>query len=767
MKKHLESLGNMLKGSILDVYPDRKKNAMVTWLVDNGKSVKIEDNYIPTFYVYTQREELYTLASLLRDIPQVENLNFTSKKIVLGSDKKRFVLEIIPKNIGLISKLSELIDSWGGFYRYQLFDVDIRLPTRYLQDKGTFCNAWVRWDGKNFIYDDSQWAIDYTIPSYKKAYFDVQRNAKSKIMSYNDPIKKITINNRIITEDNEVDTIVNAVKQLQKVDPDVIYTRKGDSVLFPYLYHRARLHNIQKALNLGRDKEQSLHPTKQAKSYFSYGQIVYRPAFYTLRGRVHLDTYNSFMYGESGLRGLIDISRCSNIPLQTLSRVGPGTAISQIQVNKARAKGYLVPWKKNKPEGWKTALNLLVSDRGGLILDPVVGLHEDVVELDFASLYPNIMLKFNISPETMLCSCCRTNPYHIVPQLGYHTCSQQKGLLPEVLEPILSRRFCYKARSKNKKYDKELYKELQQAWKWVLLVCFGYTGYRNARYGRIECYESITAFSRDLLLTAVEVVQNAGYEVIHGIIDSLWAKPQEGCVNSNHLSRMISNCTGIKMDVEGHYKWIVFLPSKITGVGALNRYYGLFDDGEIKVRGVETRQRNSPLFLKNMQNDMLKVFSKATNKKEFLDSMPEAVDVLQDYGTKIINMEAKQKDLVITTCVSRDIPDYKVNTLVKSALFQLRDSGVQPKPGQSIRYVVRDENSRKPRERVCIAEMLDSNDKVDVDFYLRQIAQYGESILVPFGFTLEKLYDMLQKIKMREKLNVSVLPGIRTRQTCF
>ena len=353
----------MLNGIILSVYPDKKKNAMVTWLVDNGKSAKIEDRYTPSFYVYAKRDELYTLAGFLRELPHVETLNFTAKKIVLGSDKKRFVLEIIPKNIGFITKLSEIVDSWGGYYRYQLFNVDIRLPSRYLQDKEVFCNALVKWDGKNFIHNDLQWAIDYTVPSYKIAHFDVRHTANGKIMSFNDPIKSIRVDKHVIAEENEVDIIVKAVKQLKQVDPDVIYTYKGDSVLFPYLYHRARLHNIQNSLNLGRDENQLLRPTKQAKSYFSYGQIVYRPAFYTLRGRVHLDTYNSFLYGESGLRGLIDISRCSNIPLQILSRVGPGTAISQIQVNKAKEKGYLIPWKKNMPEGWKTAMELLVSDR--------------------------------------------------------------------------------------------------------------------------------------------------------------------------------------------------------------------------------------------------------------------------------------------------------------------------------------------------------------------------------------------------------------------
>lgn len=757
----------MLSGNILDVYPDNKKNVMITWIVDNDKPVKITDKYTPSFYVYSKREELYNIATLLRDLPQVETLNFTYKKLTLGLDKKKFVLEIIPKKLELIRKLSEIVDSWGGYYRYQFYDVDIRLSSRYLQDKGVFCNAKVRWDGINFILDDEQWAIDFKMPTYKTTTLDIKRKSKSRITSFDDSIQSIKIGNSIISEKNEADTILLAIKQLKHVDPDIIYTKKGDSVLFPYLYHRAKLNNIQNKVILGRDENKSLYPTKQAKSYFSYGQIVYRPAFYTLKGRAHIDTYNSFMYGESGVRGLIDMSRCSNIPLQVLSRVGPGTAISQIQVNKAREKGYLIPWKKNMPEGWKTAMDLLISDRGGLILDPTAGLHEDVVELDFASLYPNVMLRFNISPETMLCDCCKFFPKNIVPQLGYHICSHQLGLLPEVLKPILYRRFCYKARSRNKKYDIDLYKELQQAWKWILLVCFGYTGYRNARYGRIECYESITAFSREILLSAVETVEKAGYSVLHGIIDSLWVKPKKNCVNPTRLSRMISNKTGVRMDVEGHYKWIVFLPSKNYDVGALNRYYGRFDNEEIKVRGIELRQRNSPIFLKNMQKDMIDVFSKANTSSEFLGLIPDAVDIVKEYGKKIINNDVNQDELVITNCVSRDITEYKVNTLVKSAMLQLRKAGVELEPGQSVRYVVCNEKTRNPWKRVCIAENIESNDTIDVDFYLRQIAQYAESILIPFGFTLEKFYDMLQKIKYREIYNVSILPGIRTRQTSF
>ncbi|MCK5030043.1 MAG: hypothetical protein KAR64_01110 [Thermoplasmatales archaeon] len=753
----------MLSGNILDVYPDYKRNVMVIWLIHDGRAIRIEDVYEPSFYVYTQHGPLYNLSVILQDLPQVKQLNFTPCKTVLGSDKHKMVLEVIPKNLGSLNKLATMIDSWGSFHNYQLFNVDIRLPTRYLQSKGVFCNAHVKWDGKHFVLDDEQWSINYEIPSFKITYFDIKRKTEGKVCSFKDSITSIVIDDHIAEEENESDTILSAVKHISQVDPDIIYTVKGDSTLFPFLYHRAKLCGISNLINLGRDpahKKKRLQPVKESKSYFSYGRIIYRPAFYTLKGRVHIDTSCSFLYGESGLRGLIDISRCSNIPLQLLSRLGPGTAISQIQVNKAMEKGFLIPWKKNMPEMWKTAMSLLVSDRGGLILEPVVGLHEDIVELDFASLYPNIMLSHNISPETMLCDCCPDSPNR-VPQLGYHICVRHKGLIPEVLKPILFRRFCFKARSKNKNFDKDVYREMQQAWKWVLLVCFGYTGYRNARYGRIECHESITAFSRDILLTALEVAEHAGYEVLHGIIDSLWVKGSNGCVGPVRLSRMISEHTGIRMDVEGRYKWIVFLPNKGTGVGALNRYYGLFDNGELKVRGIELRQHNTPEFLKNIQSCMLKVFSQADNAKEFQGLIPDALDVMLDYGKQIIRGSVDPNFLVFTTRISKNVTQYKVNNLVKSALLQLRDIGINVEPGQSIHYVVTDERSRDYKERVCAAELLTDSVEVDVGFYLRQVAKCGESILIPFDYTLEKLESMLQKIRYREKVNVSVLPRVR------
>lgn len=735
----------MRSGTILDVYPDLEKNTMVTWLLlQKGTATRVEEPYEPCFYVHTPSHDLSEVTKALEQLPQVKRLQVTSAKLTLGSSKYTMVLEVVPKTLDSLHTLANLVDSWGGFQKYQLFNVDLRLPSRYLQERGVFCHAQVTWDGKRFILTDRQWTLDYEAPPLTILHLGIAVGKKG-FLSFEEPLRGITINDEVVEEDNETDTILSALTHIRHGNPDVIATVNGDSLVLPFLYHRAKRCGISHLMNLGREKNQGkniLRPVKKAKSYFSYGRIVHRPAFYTLQGRIHLDTAQSFFYGQSGLYGILDVARCANIPLQLLSRLGPGTAISQIEINAATAKGYLIPWKKNMPENWKTAEELLVADRGGLVLDPMVGLHEDVVELDYASLYPTIMVVHNISPETLLCSCC-PDSIRRVPQLGYHICSRQKGLLPEVLEPILRRRFCFKARAKNTKYDAAVNMELQKAWKWVLVVCFGYTGYRNARYGRIECHESITAFSRDILLTASEVAQQAGYEVLHGIVDSLWVKGSPGCVRPFHLSRMIGQRTGIRMDVEGRYRWIVFLPSKSTGVGALTRYYGVFENGMVKVRGVELRQHSTPVFLKNAQQGMLDVFKQARTAEEFRALIPESVEILRRYAGALRDGTVPHDDLVCTTTVSRDVATYTVNTLPKSALLQLQDHGVPIRPGQSVRYVVTDENSRHYKRRVCLAETMQGTEEIDDGYYLRQLAKCAESLLVPFGYTREKLQGML------------------------
>jgi len=737
----------MTRGFLLDCYVDEKKDRLITWILqDNHNVVRHESRYQPSFFVKPPHHELFSLASKLHQLNEIKHINITEKPLQLGSKKPTQVLEITPQRLTDIRRLATLIDTWGKHHRYQLFDVDLRTESRFLANNNVFFNAKIQTDShkKLCVDHDTQWSIDYQAPPWKILHLDVEIPHITPLLDQ--PLKRLQINNQTLELGSEEDNLKELQKIISQKDPDIIITSGGDSFTFPYLYARAQHVGIHKKFTLHRERGVTRkRAIKKEKSYMSYGHIVYRPAFHTLKGRIHLDKSSSFFYKESNLEGLLDISRCANLSLQLLSRLGPGTAISQMQINHAQKLGYPTPWKKAQTETCKTALELLQTDRGGHILSPRVGFHSNVAELDFASLYPNIMVKYNISPETMLCSCCSPTNAILVPQIGYHICTKQKGLLPSVLQPILTRRFCYKARMKHPGYDTQKNQCLQNAWKWILVVCFGYTGYKNSRYGRIECHESITAYARTHLLNAMHIAERCGYNVLHGIVDSLWIQPQQNQTSQflplEKVARTISRELCIKIKEAGRYKWIVFVKSKGLDVGALTRYYGVFEDGSIKARGIELRQRNTPLFFKTLQHDILSLMSKATTKEEIHALLPNILDFVCKKAQHIISDNVSLDQLLLTTSVSRHPADYKVNTCVHDALLQAQHLGFNISPGQNIRYVVCDNSSKDPMKRVKIQEALHTNETIliDKDFYLRWLLRSVESLLLPFGYTQKQL----------------------------
>jgi len=223
---------------------------------------------------------------------------------------------------------------------------------------------------------------------------------------YEDPIDRLVVEadgDERVFDGPEAAALADLDAALDTLDPDVLFTEDGDRFLIRYLHRRASEHGVPLKLGRARDPDA---PLRGERSYFTYGNIKYQPRVEVLHGRLHVDTRDSFFHEEAGFWGLVDLSRITSTPVQELARVGAGTAVTAIQIDRAKREGRLVPWTKNLPEDPKTEHTLVKADRGGFIFDPRVGLFEDVVELDFASMYPNIMVTRNVSPETILCDCC-------------------------------------------------------------------------------------------------------------------------------------------------------------------------------------------------------------------------------------------------------------------------------------------------------------------------------------------------------------------------
>jgi DNA polymerase elongation subunit (family B) len=85
---------------------------------------------------------------------------------------------------------------------------------------------------------------------------------------------------------------------------------------------------------------------------------------------------------------------------------------------------------------------------------------------------------------------------------------------------------------------RRVYKERASAHKWLLVTCFGYLGYKNARFGRIEAHEAVTAYGREALLQAKEAAEDLGGTVLHLYVDGLWVK-QPGAPTVNDFQPLL------------------------------------------------------------------------------------------------------------------------------------------------------------------------------------------------------------------------------------
>jgi hypothetical protein len=181
---------------------------------------------------------------------------------------------------------------------------------------------------------------------------------------------------------------------------------------------------------------------------------------------------------------------------------------------------------------------------------------------------------------------------------------------------------------------KASYDRRQTALKWTLVTSFGYLGYRNARFGRIEAHEAVTAFGREKLLQAKEICEEEGFELLHAITDSLWIR-KKGFREEEvlELCQKISEATGITMSLEGIYRWMAFLPSKGNPESPVaNRYFGLFKNGKIKARGLAFRRSDIPPLIQEAQLRMLEVAAKAKDMDDYRSRVPEVLDLLRRDG---------------------------------------------------------------------------------------------------------------------------------------
>jgi DNA polymerase elongation subunit (family B) len=752
-----------IRGWIFDVYPSNI-GEMAVWIIsENSQRIRLTDKFQPKIYVSGKKEDQEKLVGKIYSNPDIANWNFVYKFAQPTDSEKSRVLEITLKDCRKVSSLTNQILKIGDYMRLEVHNCDLRGDRTYFFTHDLFPLAFLEVEnlkaGLKYALLDSVESIDYTLPPLRIMHLKIEIAKTGKIASLQDPIANISLEQEekriIIDSGDESENLLQLNKKVKELDPDIIVTNGGDSYFFSYLLQRAIVSEVSDKFILSRDQVPFVPKAQQGKTFFSYGRTFYKAPTIRLYGRVHIDAGNTFILNESSFQGLFEIARICRAPLHTSSRSSIGSSMSSLQFYQAFKQEILIPRNKSIPEAFKSAYELLVADRGGFVYEPKVGIHDNTGEVDFSSMYPSLMVKNNISAETVLCKCCPDSHLRI-PELNYNICEKRIGIVPKALELVVNKRVNYK-RLRDKTQDpklKEIYDNRQIALKWILVTCFGYLGYRNAKFGTVDGHIGVCAFGRAAFLRAARISESRGFEVLHGIVDSLWLKKENTDLEEyTELCTQVSDDIGVPLNFEGRYKWIVFLPSKLhPNIGVLNRYYGVMESGKLKVRGIEVRKHDTPQFVYNAQMEMINIFSAANNSTEFMQKIPEALNVIKTSRIKLLDGEVPIADLIVSKNLSKNPKHYKHQVSQVIAAEQLIKEGSEVHAGNNVHFVFTDSNNKRFDRRVRAEQLIDKGVNPDERKYLQLLYASAASLLSFSNYTVQTVQDL---IKGYEKKNLS------------
>lgn len=721
---------NEYTGWLLDLYPHPKRGILLWLLCDDGQRRCLRQDFPVTFYATGQTYRLRDLWKYLaRQSMEIKLSRTERRELFTGS------IVVLAATLDRPAILPELFQTLTNIFPDLMFyDADLHITLRHSAVHGTFplarCHIVV--DEQYTVCEidvlDSKWDIDCEPAPLRILTIETDvdpAHEQPRTMHFQ------TKRNCITLDLQKPDPNLGWLHYLFKQDdPDLIITSHGDTWLMPLLLKLSAEQN--QPLPFNRDPRGGIR-YKRERSYFAYNQVIYRGQQFHLMGRMHLDINNTVMYHDYGIDGVFEMARVTSLPVQTAARVSPGTGISAMQIVTALENEILVPLRKEQTERPKTASQLFREDMGGTVYDPIIGLHEDVAEVDFFSMYPSIMVRFNISPETVN----TTKPTSdAVTGLENMTKDKVSGLIPQTLTPLLEKRYKLKnqllalsrfdCRYKN-------YKASTAAHKWLLVTCFGYLGYKNARFGKIEAHEAVTAYGREVLLRAKEAAEDLGFRVLHLYVDGMWVK-KSGCKKAGDFQPLLNEIqkrTSLPIALDGVYKWVAFLPSRQNKkIAVPNRYFGVFQDGEIKTRGIETRRHDTPAFIRETQIQILEILARAPNTESLKNCLPEIRALIREKQNALRSHLVPLEKLIVHQTISRNLKDYRAPVPAFSALQQLENAGKTLRLGQTIRMIY----TLGPRRAHAwdAPERLDPR-RVDIRRYCRLLDRAMDSVLEPIA----------------------------------
>ncbi|MDR0316803.1 MAG: DNA polymerase II [Treponema sp.] len=309
---------------------------------------------------------------------------------------------------------------------------------------------------------------------------------------------------------------------------------------------------------------------------------------------------------------------------------------------------------------------------GGTVLDPMPGLFNNVAVFDFRSLYPTIMLSFNIDPLAHAragtpggaANDMTNNAAPIIAPNGA-AFSRNPGLLPAIIAEYFAAR--RRAIDAGDSIAAQVYKILMNSF-------YGVLGTGACRYGRTALAGAITSFARKWLLFSRDWFSEKGFRVLYGDTDSLFVETDfndsasfgdfaERCGGlAKELNKVIAEKVRADYDLESHielrfekaYRRFLIPPLRNvhadtsedseevlrskTPRGRAKGYSGYLihapgESGEtppsVEVRGMEAVRSDTTPLARRLQLELLELVFSGCSEEQFRAQVQQTIEAMR------------------------------------------------------------------------------------------------------------------------------------------
>lgn len=315
---------------------------------------------------------------------------------------------------------------------------------------------------------------------------------------------------------------------------------------------------------------------------------------------------------------LVVISRIGRLSIDDISRFGVNQWIRGMLYFEHRRLNYLIPRKDDLREKGTSSTTAIIKEkkyRGGLVVEPVLGIHFKVIVVDFASLYPSIIKVHNLSYETVNCphNECKSDPSCQIEGTKHWICKKNKGITSLLIGSLRDLRVnYYKHLSKDKSISAEernLYNVVSQAIKVILNASYGVMGAEIFPLYCLPVADATAALGRVTTGKAIERCQALGIQVTYGDTDSLFLKNATDGQLRN-ISEWAKSTLGVDLEIDKEYRYVVFSDLK-------KNYLGVMADGTVDVKGLTGKKSHTPSFIRSAFYKILDILKEVYSENDF------------------------------------------------------------------------------------------------------------------------------------------------------